>query len=534
MNTTHTAAENSQKHVTLVGGGIASLAAAVYLIHDAGVPGQNITILEEGNMLGGSLDGSKEEDLPTYFMRGYRMFEEQIYSCTYDLMEKIPSQHPDHNHVRSEFFSFNDTFETNAQARLVRKGEKLNHRSQGIPYMDRIRLFASMVRPDHHFDEVEIQHYFSKNFFESTFWYEMATTFSFQPWHSMAEFRRYTLRFIQQAPDIHTLKGIRSTPYNQYDSLVHPALLWLQEQGVRFEHQCTVHNIEFSGEHPHRKAEKIHLHRNGVEEYIILDDHSYVFLTLGSMTDNSSTGSMTSPPPPYSKNHGSSWKLWKTISAHYDDFGNPDAFCSDTDKSSWASFTMTLHDPRFIEIIKNLSGQEIGSEGLITFPESHWLLTIALPPHPHFVDQPEHVNLCWGYGLSPHAEGNFVQKKMSECSGEEILAELLGHLDAVEHHEHLLQNSVCIPVMMPYITSQFMPRAQRDRPKVVPQGSKNFAFLGQFIDIPGEITFTVEQSIRSAQTAVYELFNVEKEVTPLYKGYKNPLHVLRAIGVACR
>ena len=62
--TTNTAAKEASATGTrhgiqayLVGGGIASLAAAAYLIRDGHLPGHNIHILEE-SQLGGSLDAS--------------------------------------------------------------------------------------------------------------------------------------------------------------------------------------------------------------------------------------------------------------------------------------------------------------------------------------------------------------------------------------------------------------------------------------------------------------------------------------------
>jgi oleate hydratase len=36
--------------------------------------------------------------------------------------------------------------------------------------------------------------------------------------------------------------------------------------------------------------------------------------------------------------------------------------------------------------------------------------------------------------------------------------------------------------------------------------------------IPEAVVFTVEYSVRSAQTAVYSLLGIKKEVSPLYKG----------------
>jgi oleate hydratase len=71
---------------------------------------------------------------------------------------------------------------------------------------------------------------------------------------------------------------------------------------------------------------------------------------------------------------------------------------------------------------------------------------------------------------------------------------------------------------MPFITSQFMPRIKGDRPEVVPAGAKNFAFIGQFCEIPDDVVFTVEYSIRSALIAVYKLLDINKEIPPVFKG----------------
>jgi myosin-crossreactive antigen len=61
----------------LVGGGIASMAAAAFLIRDDDVIGRDITILEESDVIGGSLDGSGTPETG-YVIRDGRMFREQI------------------------------------------------------------------------------------------------------------------------------------------------------------------------------------------------------------------------------------------------------------------------------------------------------------------------------------------------------------------------------------------------------------------------------------------------------------------------
>ncbi|WP_427924230.1 oleate hydratase [Streptomyces sp. cg40] len=93
-------------------------------------------------------------------------------------------------------------------------------------------------------------------------------------------------------------------------------------------------------------------------------------------------------------------------------------------------------------------------------------------------------------------------------------------------------STAVIPVMMPYITSQFAPRTVHDRPLVIPRGSADFAFLGQFTEIPEDVVFTVEYSVRGAMHAVYGLLGLdEREIPGIYHALADPttaFDVLRA------
>jgi len=73
-------------------------------------------------------------------------------------------------------------------------------------------------------------------------------------------------------------------------------------------------------------------------------------------------------------------------------------------------------------------------------------------------------------------------------------------------------------VVMPYITSQFMPRKLKDRPEVIPAGNRNLAFIGQFVELEGDVVFTVETSVRTAMIAVYRLLHLDRPITPLFQG----------------
>lgn len=150
--------------------------------------------------------------------------------------------------------------------------------------------------------------------------------------------------------------------------------------------------------------------------------------------------------------------------------------------------------------------------------DSNWFMSIVLAHQPHFINQPENIFVFWGYGLFPDRIGNYVKKSMSDCTGEEILTELLQHLKLGDKTQTVMAAANCIPCMMPFITSQFMPRVKGDRPEVVPEGAKNFAFIGQFCEIPDDVVFTVEYSIRSALLAVYTLLDIKQKIPPVFKG----------------
>jgi oleate hydratase len=67
----------------------------------------------------------------------------------------------------------------------------------------------------------------------------------------------------------------------------------------------------------------------------------------------------------------------------------------------------------------------------------------------------------------------------------------------------------------------FMPRMRGDRPLPVPRGSKNLAFISQFVEIPEDVVFTVEYSVRAAQMAVYELLGIDRKIPPVTRHDKS-------------
>ncbi|CAH8716096.1 oleate hydratase [Paenibacillus thiaminolyticus] len=504
--------EYNTKQVYFVGGGIASLAGAAFLVRDCDFPGSHIHIMEEMKILGGSNDGSGNGE-QGYVIRGGRMLNDETYENTWDLLSSIPSIDDPAKSVRDEIIEFDTAHPTHSNARLVNKhAEVQDVTSMGFDMADRIAMSKLIMTPEEKLGTARIQDWFGPHFFETNFWYMWATTFAFQPWHSAAELKRYMIRFMHEFPRIHTLEGVTRTPYNQYDSLTVPLHHYLTQHGVDFNMKCTVTDLDFK-EGRGITVTKIHYVKEGSPGTIELNDGDLVIVTNGSMTEGYSLGSMTSAPSLNGK--GSSWKLWDRIAAKKPGLGNPSSFDDHIEGSKWESFTVTCQDSRFFDRMEAFSRNKAGTGALVTFKESSWLMSIVLAHQPHFRNQPEHVRVFWGYGLFPDNEGDYVKKKMSDCTGEEILTELLNHLHFHEDMDAMIQTANCIPCMMPYITAQFMPRAIGDRPQVVPQGSTNLAFVGQFCEIPNDVVFTEEYSVRTARIAVYTLLGINKPIAPI-------------------
>jgi len=510
----------------LIGGGIGSMAAAAFMIRDGGMLGGSITILEAAPVMGGSLDGAGNATAG-YSLRGGRMLTTDNYECTWDLYKTIPSLRDKGMSVFDETLAFNEKHKAHSMARLVdRRRAKVPVSSMGFSMQDRVELLKLSTASEEALGASRITDWLSPAFFDSEFWFMWVTTFAFQPWHSAVEFKRYLHRFMLEFSRIETLAGVKRTIYNQYDSLVLPLQAWLKSQGVHMVTDCKVTGLdeEFGGG-PFRVT-GIQCLRPNMSDLIKVNEGDVVFMQNASMTDASSLGSMTSPPPALTKADSGGWTLWETLAKGRPEFGNPAAFNSCVAQSCWESFTVTLMNPAFFSEMNLFSGNEAGTGGLVTFKDSNWLMSIVLAHQPHFANQIADVQVFWGYALFPDRIGNFVAKPMAECNGAEILQELCGHL---RFDLDIVQSANCIPCRMPYITSMFMPRAPGDRPPPVPRGSKNFAFISQFVEIADDCVFTVEYSVRAAQMAVYELLRVDRKipaVTPHDKSLRTQFEAL--------
>ena len=521
--------DNIGKDVYFIGGGLASLAGATYLIRDCHIKGENIHIIEGLHILGGSNDGAGNSE-EGYIIRGGRMLNEETYENFWELLRSIPSLDMPGMSVTEEILNFDHLHPTNAQARLIDKdGNIVNVESMGFNTADRLALGKLIMTPEDKLDDMTIEDWFrhTPHFFKTNFWYMWQTTFAFQKWSSLFEFKRYMERMIFEFSRIETLEGVTRTTYNQYESVILPLKAYLDKHNVDFSINATVTDIDFK-EGDGITATAIHIDTEDGEDIIHLKDNDVCIMTNASMTDSATLGDFDIAPE-YNPNKPISGELWTNIAKKKSGLGNPEPFFNHPEQTNWESFTVTMKGNKLLNMIEKFSGNIPGSGALMTFKDSNWLMSIVVAAQPHFKNQPMDTTIFWGYGLYTDKVGDYIKKPMRECTGKELLEELINHLHFEDDMDEIMDSVInVIPCMMPYIDAQFQPRKMTDRPNVVPEGSTNFAMISQFVEIPEDMVFTEEYSVRAARIAVYKLFNVKhKKIVPVTQYKKDP-KVLKA------
>lgn len=524
------------KSAYLVGSGIASLAAATFLIRDGQMSGNKIHIFEELPLPGGSLDAIFNPD-KGYVMRGGREMEEH-FETLWDLFRSIPSLDTENASVLDEFYWLNQEDPSFSHARVIENcGERLATDGKLTLSEKSIKEFIALVlTKEENLNDVKINEVFSDEFFESNFWLYWATMFAFEPWASAMEMRRYLLRFIHHINSLADMSSLRFTKFNQYDSLVKPLIKYLEDKGVDFQYNTEVTNIIVDTSDSKKVAKTIELVVDGKLQEVKLTENDLVFVTNGSITESTNYGDNTTAPSSQYE-VGGSWNLWKNLARQDPAFGKPDKFCENIPKENWfISGTITLKDDRAVPYIEKISKKNphsgsIVTSGPVTIKDSNWLYGYSISRQPVFKTQKPNETIVWVYGLFSDKPGNYVKKNIVDCSGIELCKEWLYHIGvpANEIDDIATNGANTVPCYMPYITSYFMPRALGDRPLVIPEGSQNLAFIGNYAETERDTVFTTEYSVRTAMEAVYSFLDIKRGVPEVFASSFDSRMLLRTI-----
>lgn len=511
------------KSAYIVGGGLAGLATAVFLIRDGQMKGENIHIFEELTLSGGSLDG-KFIPHDGFVTRGGREMENH-FECLWDLFRSVPSLEVEDASVLDEFYRLDLDDPNSSNCRIIHnRGERVPDDGQfTLSKKAQKEIVDLFMTSEDQLIGKKNEDVFGEEFFESNFWIYWCSMFAFEKWHSAIEMRRYIMRFIHHIKGLPDFTALKFTKYNQYESLVKPLLSFLTNQGVDFQYETTINDIQVDIKGDTKVARRLLLTQAGKTKEIPLTENDLVFVTNGSITESSTQGDHHTPAP-ITHELGGSWNLWKNLAKQSPEFGHPEVFCENLPDESWfVSATITWENFDIEPYLSRLTHRKlrtgkIVTGGIITIKDSNWMMSFAMHRQPHFKEQNDQQSITWVYGLLSNKPGNYIKKPIEQCTGQEITQELLYHLGVPEGEIERIseESATTIPVYMPFITSYFMLREPGDRPLVVPNGSKNLAFIGNFADTERDTVFTTEYSVRTAMEAVYQLLEVERGVPEVF------------------
>ena len=276
-----------EKSAYLVGSGLASLAAACFLVRDAQMPGKNIHILEAMDIAGGACDGI---DDPTrgYVMRGGREMEDH-FECLWDLFHSIPSLEVPGASVLDEYYWLNKHDPNYSLCRATEhRGEDAHTDGKfGLSQKGSMEIMKLFFTRDEDLYDKSIEDIFDDEVFGSEFWLYWRTMFAFENWHSALEMKRYFQRFIHHIGGLPDFSALKFTRYNQYESLILPMQKYLEAAGVEFKFGTEVTNVRFEIKDGKKTARAIECRTKNGDTEIPLTEKDLVFITNGSC-----------PPPP--------------------------------------------------------------------------------------------------------------------------------------------------------------------------------------------------------------------------------------------
>ncbi|KAL3474749.1 oleate hydratase [Aspergillus californicus] len=498
----------------ILGSGTAALASALYLVRLANFAPERVHILDHHGSLGEALHH------PGDHSGGYDQFAGclpvPVGEPLEQLLDLVPSVNDESRSILDEIRSalFKESDEDNGEDGQTRFIVQRNDELRTIPTnrldlspRQRIALMRLMLKREKSLERKQIRDYLPGTFFKSTFWAIWSAQFGFQPWHSASEFRRTIRQYLRDFRGLKILSCLDITGHYQFEATFLPIYHFLRSLDVDFRFGAKVQNVATDIREGERTVTGIDLVDNGLELCQTVGRDDIVLVTLGSTTSGSGIG--TNEHRPFKTSMEASevldgnWSLWLDLASNYDCFGDPYNFCTHQAQSMLESFTVTTEDLEFYQHLCALFFSLPKTGTFIALQESPWRMNLCLPTQPVFSGQPPNVRVFWGFANYPENKGKYVKKSMLQCSGAEIIKELLSHLHLGP--EYLDRRTITVPRVMPRMSAILLARAEGDRPSIIPRSISNFGLVGHFSEMPQYSCVDMSYSVRTAQRAVSHL-----------------------------
>ena len=461
------------RHAYLQDTSLASLAAAAYLIRDYNFDGKNIHIFDQNPQFGGECGYGTEEGA---LLLADTYMHEKGFDCCWELFRSIPSLNRKGASLKGEIVGFNRMHPIHCNEPFWQQGHDTAHQKIVPDRRERRLLEKLLLSKDEKLEKISIQAWFGEEsrFFETDFWIRLRSLFSVKESTSVKELRSLLLCQGHRIEHMDTMEDWLQLPSHPYESLIRPLLSYLKGYGVQFHSGMTVEDAAFADTYNLRvRALTV---SDGQKRHVIeLNADDLCILTLGAGCHSATYGSMEKPC-------GHSVKddlLWNALAAKRSEL-NVAGRMLQPQEGAQGTFLLSSRSQLFCKMMEQMTGNIAGSGGTITIPDSNWGISICIPAQMYLNDGQENSYVMWGTITYPFEKGDYVRKSFDECSGREILTELIEHLALQDHAEEIVSDCIQItPCLLPYGYSAKLAESERvlSSPKL---GSGNFTVISPY------------------------------------------------------
>lgn len=168
--------EQDHTHAWLIGGGIASLAAAVFLITDAELPASRIHVFEVHSRPGGAITSFGDADTGYVVREGRELSTSDV--CTERFLSLVPSTADADktlwDQIKDDLYRDEYRGREKSSACILIEGatgpEMLDLRTLGLGVRDRLEVIRVMLDAEDTFEGKRISDVFQVRFFFTKFW----------------------------------------------------------------------------------------------------------------------------------------------------------------------------------------------------------------------------------------------------------------------------------------------------------------------------------------------------------------------------
>ena len=509
-------ASSLKRKAYFIGGGLESLAGAVYLMRDCNFLGENIYIIEPSAVVGGEYYAAGNPDTGYIIRNGAELFSTD--ANLWDLLDSVPSLRAPDISVSEDVLTYNSAHPTAMRTRIIDADGIAALTSLGLDKESR-RALLNLLTKNENSVTGTIAEWFAEvpQFLDTKLWVLLSTDFKLCRESSALVLRAAVLCHLSHIAALDSRADIIRTPLNTYESVILPIKAYLERMGVKLMSKCRMTGFNMDGGF----VTELNLDDNGARKTIYLEQDDLCFISCGSIADGALCGDIDTPPPAFD-GASESLHILHLLERNLPDSTGAAELFSHPEITTAAEFTVTTSSNLLLRLFEEYTKTPLGADAFITATESPWCISIDIGTQPVMQNQSGKTTVLHGFALCPSNIGIFTGKPMHECSGREVVYELISALHMQRHWEEidseLVNSVVCIE---PFALA---PTLSGNRPAV---NGGNLAVIGRFSHAGGSAC-SAEYAVRSARTAAYELTRCGRKIIPPVKS-AGPVAYARAI-----